>query len=100
MMARKVKNAINYEDKIVDACWRLKTLKPLIYALKLGHIKFRRLNTFNMKSLGGHLTFEDDIYWYGYMDKCSFTQLDVFARKELDTAERLMGYILRNERGI
>ncbi|EBS2632502.1 hypothetical protein B7N40_24160 [Salmonella enterica subsp. enterica serovar Bovismorbificans] len=57
------------DKEIIQVCIRLKTLKPLLQALRFNAIKFEKLprtpaTYFAMKSVGGAIFFEHDIYFY------------------------------------
>lgn len=61
------------EKEIFQTCVRLKTLKPLLQALRFNVIKFRPLprtlaTFFAMESRDGVIFFEHDIYFYTRID--------------------------------
>lgn len=74
------------EKEIIQTCRRLKTLKPLLQALRFGAIKFipvprSAANFFAMQSKEGQIFFEHDIYYFTTVEGIKFYS-DVFEKDE------------------
>ena len=81
------------EKEIIQTCIRLKTLKPLLQALRFGAIKFSTVprsatNWFAMVSKDSGIFFEHDIYFYTSVEGINFYS-DVFANDEKGMKTRI-----------
>lgn len=82
------------EQEIIQVCRRLKTLKPLLQALRFGAIKFRpvprtAIHFFAMCSMEGKIFFEHDIWFYTTVEGVNFYS-DVFSNDEGENMKTLI----------
>lgn len=95
------------EQEIFQVCLKLKTLRPLIQAVRFGAIKFRPLPRtaqfyFGMESTGGLIRFEHDIYFYTFINGNSLDKM-IFVNDPKDSKTSLqqeLSAINDNLRGI
>lgn len=92
------------EQEIIQVCKRLKTLKPLLQALRFGAIKFHPLprtpvTFFAMSSVQGVITFEHDIYYYTTVEGIQF-ETDVFVNDTPDVKTRILHELQRINDGL
>lgn len=92
------------EQEIIQTCVRLKTLRPLLQALRFGAIKFCKvprseMTWFAMKSKDGVIFFEDDIYFYTTVKGINFDS-DVFVNDEKGMKVRIEQELQRINDGL
>lgn len=92
------------EKEIIQVCVRLKTLRPLLQALRFGVIKFNTVprsaaNWFAMNSKEGSIFFEHDIYFFTTVEGINFHS-DVFANDVKGVKRRIEQELSRINDGL